>query len=173
MTNTDYLTERLRPGTERFTEAQLAASEARLGQVYPPSFRALLLEHGRFGLHRADDHENMVFEVWPLEEHQTALSRAAGELECEATAESVGEELGLDPEMVAVLEQIVLVGCEHDEDFVGFDLRTRHPDTQEAPFVLQLMDDTEIEYLSEHPEPLELGTTGFDGYLKAHVRRNK
>lgn len=170
-TASEILTERLRPGAEGFTEEQLAASERRLGQNYPPSFRTLVSKHGQFALHRPGQPDNTVFEVWPLEEHQTALARAADELGCDATAEAVSEELGIDSETIAVLEQIVLVGCEYDEDFVGFDLRTRHADTQEAAFVLQLMDDTEIEYLSQHPGRAEAVATGFESYLHDHARR--
>lgn len=166
-TSFSALADRLR-AAEPLAEAQLAAAEQRLGQAYPPSFRTLLLEHGPFALHRAGSPESTVFRVWPLEEHQTALARAAGELECDATAEAVAGELGLPEETIAVLDQIVLIGCEHDEDFVGFDLRTR-AGSGEATFVLQLMDDTEIEYLAEHPGA---DAPGFDAWLERHVRRN-
>lgn len=161
----------LTPSTTIPTEAAIAAAEQRLGHAYPPSFRALLQKHGLFGLHAPGDPTSIRYRTWPLDEHQTALERAADELECEATAEEVAEQLGLDAEMVAALAQIVLVGSEGNTDFVGFDLRTRDGKTQEAAFVLQLMDDTEIEYLAAHPGSET--ALGFDALLEGFERRHR
>lgn len=162
----DLLAARLRAGDERFTAAQLTDVESRLGHSYPPSFRRLLVEHGCFTL-VSPPHGDTSFTVWPLHEHQTALARAAEELECEATAAEVAEQLGLNETDVAVLEQIILVGSTGNTDFIGFDLRTVGDDG-EACFVLQLMDDSEIEYLAANPgdgcEP------GFEAWVVDHAQ---
>jgi hypothetical protein len=87
------------PSTPIPTEAAIAAAEQRLGHAYPPSFRTLLQKHGLFALHAASDPTSVRYRTWPLDEHQTALERAAGEMECEA--EEVAEQLGLDAEIVS------------------------------------------------------------------------
>lgn len=164
------LEQRLVSGAKNLAEAEIAAAEERLGHKYPPGFRALLQKHGAFKLRRPGS-DDAVFEVWPLDEHRTALARAADELECEPTASEVSEQLGLSEESVAVLEKIILVGAEGHEDFVGFDLRTANPATHEATFVLQLMDDTEIEYLAENPGSAPDRAPGFEAWLEDHARR--
>jgi hypothetical protein len=64
------------------TEASNAAVERRLGHAYPPSFRALLQEHGLFGLHAPSDPTSIRYRTWPLDEHQTApISTHPGEFE--------------------------------------------------------------------------------------------
>lgn len=153
------------------TEPEITAAEARLGQPYPPSFRALLVEHGRFRI-VGPSSESVTFEVWPLDEHVTALQRAADELECEATASDVADQLGLEEETLATLAQIVLVGSEGNTDFVGYDLRTRDGTTGEASFVLHLMDDLEIEYLAEHPGGSGDAAPGFASFVAKHATRH-
>jgi hypothetical protein len=166
MSNT-VLQQRLRPGTP-VGDGQISETEARLGHAYPPSFRALLLEHGTFAL-IGPSSEAATFEAWPLAEHKTALERAAEELECDATAAEVGEQLGLPAKTLAALAQIILVGSEGHTDFVGFDLRTRDDQTGEASFVLQLMDDLEIEHLAAHPG--NDNARGFEAWLEKHASR--
>lgn len=141
----------LRAGTYTPTDAQLEEAELRLGTRYPPSFRELVRVHGLFTLHPPHEPSATTFRVWPLAEHRTALARAADEIGCAETVEAVAGALWLPEEVAAVLEQVVVVGCEHDEDFVGFDLRTRDPRTLEAVFVLQSMHEKKLEHLASHP----------------------
>lgn len=162
----------LRPG-EAVTEADLAAAEQRLGVRYPPSYREFMLKFGLFSLgDPGAEHDHLVFRAWPLAEHRTALTRVAEEeLECSPTAKAVAEELGLEEDVVAVLGETILVGCEGHEDFVGFDLRTRG-DGGECAFGLCSMDDSEIEALAEK-KASPCDARGFDQWLAKHINRRR
>lgn len=146
---------------------KLAAQEKALGIAYPPSFKHFVMKQGLFSL--GNPRKGPAYQTWALKEHEKALSKLAGELDCEPNAAEVAGKLGLKPEVVAVLDQIVLVGCEGDEDFVGFDLRTRNAKTGECSFGFVLWDDSEIEALAEeNVEPCQ--GCGFDEWLEEHIR---
>ncbi|HEX7665502.1 MAG TPA: SMI1/KNR4 family protein [Polyangiaceae bacterium] len=167
----DYAkTHRFTPG-EKITAEALDASEAKLGVKYPPSFRDFVLEHGLFSLGARDGGSSWIFVTWPLAEHRTALARLAEEeLECEADVDEVAEQLGCEPEAIAVMKDIVLVGCEGHEDFIGFDLRTRNEETGECSFTLCLQDDVESSALAEE-ESTPCEGRGFDRWLASHIER--
>jgi len=131
---------------------------------YPPSFRDAVIAHGLFSLGDTDAaHSQLVFRCWPLAEY-------ADQLGCEPTADAVSEEIGVDAELVGALEQLILIGVEGHEDYVGFDLRTRNTKTGECRFGLVLFDDTEIDALAnEATRPC--AERGFDAWLAKHVAR--
>jgi hypothetical protein len=138
---------------------------------YPPSFRDALIAHGLFSLGDTDAaHSQLVYRCWPLAQHRSALAEYADQLGCEATADAVSEEIGVDAELVGALDQMILIGVEGHEDYVGFDLRTRNAKTGECRFGLVLFDDTEIDALAnEATRPCAV--RGFDAWLAKHVAR--
>ncbi len=84
----------------------------------------------------------------------------------------VSEEIGVDEELVAALEQVILIGCEGHEDFVGFDLRTRNKKSNECSFTLVLWDDTEIDALANTKTPA-CPARGFDVWLAKYIERRR
>jgi hypothetical protein len=152
-------------------QSAIAARERELDIAFPPSLRAALQKYGCFTLGELDAaYDHLVFKCLPVAEHRSALAEYAEQLECDATAAAVAEEIGLEPDVVAALDQVILVGLEGHEDYVGFDLRTRNPDTGECEFGLVLFDDTEIEALAAK-EPSRCEGRGFDTWLARHVER--
>jgi hypothetical protein len=149
---------------EPVTEAAIAARERELEISFPPSYRAFLLENGRFTLGDEKKHGHHAYVTLDLDEHRTALEDYAEQLECKPTAKAVAEEIGMEPEVVKVLSKIVLVGRNGHEDFIGFDLRSLNRKTKECSFTMVLFDDTEIEALSEE-EPDVCESRGFDDWL--------
>ena len=155
------------------TDGELDARERALGLTYPPSYRDAVRAHGLFTLGSPDaQHDHLAFKCWPLDQHRTALAEYAEQLECEPTAAAVSEQIGVEEDHVAALGQVLLVGLEGHEDYIGFDLRTRNPKTGECSFGLVLFDDTEISALAEEAtEPC--AARGFDEWLAKHVERRK
>lgn len=153
------------------TAAELDAREQQLGISYPPSYRAAVLAHGLFTLGAVDAmHDHLVFRLWPVGEHRTALAHYAEQLDCDATAGAVADAIGVDEAAVAALAQAVLIGVEGHEDYIGFDLRTRNAKTRECCFGLVLFDDTEIEaFANEAAAPCR--GLGFDTWLAEHIER--
>jgi hypothetical protein len=158
----------MNPGTKP-DAAAITTAEQRLDEIYPPSLKRAFAEHGLFTI---GDPElpQLMFKMWPLDEHVTALAHYAEDLECDATAEAVGEAIGMEPSEVAVLADQILIGCEGHEDYIGFDLRTRHPTTHECEIGLVLRDDTEITALSEE-ETTPCEGAGFDRWLAKYLAR--
>ena len=156
------------PG-EAVTEDAIAKREKALKIALPPSYREFLLRHGRFTIGESNPKwDHLIYQTWPLKQHRTALAEYAAQLECDPTAEVVADEIGMDPEVVAALGQIVYVGVQGHEDFIGFDLRTRNEKTGECVFKMVLFDDTEIEAVAEEDtEPCE--GRGFDQWLAEHI----
>ncbi len=158
----------MNPGS-KLNAAAITASEQRLGEAYPPSLKRAYAEHGLFTIGEPALPQ-LLFRMWPLDEHITALAHYAEDLECDATADGVAEAIGMDSDEVAVLGRMILVGCQGHEDYVGFDLRTRNPDTQECEIGLVLRDDTEITALSKKKvEPCP--GDGFDRWLGRYLER--
>ena len=166
---TDYgETHRFCPGANA---GELEAAEKRLGVSLPPSFREFLQQHGFFTLGEPDpEHDHLVFATWPSGDWRTALSEIAEQLGCQPVPADVADELGLEAESVAVLEQQIVIGAEGHEDFMAFDLRTRNPATGECSFGLVLFDDCEIEALAEE-DPQAEPARGFDSWLARHIDR--
>jgi hypothetical protein len=149
--------------------AAIAEAEKRLGEVYPPSLKRAYAEHGLFSIGDPEVRQTM-FEMWPLDDHVTALAHYAEDLECDPTAEAVAEAIGMEAEEVAVLGEVILVGAEGSEDYVGFDRRTRNSATQECELTLCLRDDTEISALAEK-EVAPCEGAGFDRWLARYLER--
>jgi hypothetical protein len=155
---------------ERVTAAALDTRERDLDAPYPPSFRDAILAHGLFSLGKPGTSEQLVYRCWPLAQHRSALAEYADQLDCDPTAAEVASQIGLEEDVVAPLAEIILVGLEGHEDYIGFDLRTRNPKTRECRFGLVLFADTEIEALAnEESEPCE--GRGFDVWLARHIAR--
>jgi hypothetical protein len=113
----------------------------------------------------------LLFKMWPLEDHVTALAHYAEDLECDPTPEAVAEAIGMEPDEVAALGAVILIGCKGYEDYTGFDTRTRNPETKECEIGLCLRDDTEIAALAEEETPPCEGS-GFERWLKRYRERN-
>jgi hypothetical protein len=149
--------------------AAITKAEQRLDEIYPPSLKRAFAEHGLFTI--GDPAlPQLMFKMWPLDEHVTALAHYADELEVDATAEAVAEAIGMEPLEVAVLAEQVLIGCEGYEDYIGFDLRTRHPQTHECEIGLVLRDDAEITALSEE-ETAPCEGSGFERWLAKYQEK--
>lgn len=158
----------MNPGTKP-TPAAIKKAEQRLDEIYPPSLKRALAEHGLFTI-GDPEFPQLMFKMWPPEEHVTALAHYAEDLECEPTAEGVAEAIGMEPTEVAVLEDQILIGCVGYEDYVGFDLRTRHHATHECEIGLVLRDDAEITALSEE-EVAPCPGEGFNRWLEKELAR--
>jgi hypothetical protein len=167
----DYAsTRRFHDGT-RVAAAVLDERERELEEQYPPSFRDAVIAHGLFSLGKPDPaHDHLVFRCWPPERHRTALIEYAEQLDCEPTAAEVASQIGVDEEHVAALGQVILVGVEGHEDYIGFDLRTRNPKTGECHFGMVLFDDTEIEAFA-NADTNTCDSRGFDEWLARHIER--
>lgn len=149
--------------------AAITKAEQRLDEIYPPSLKRAFAEHGLFTI--GDPAlPQLLFKMWPLEEHVTALAHYAEDLECDPTPEAVGEAIGMEPREVAVLADQILIGCQGYEDYIGFDLRTRHPTTHECEIGLVLRDDAEITALSEE-ETSPCEGSGFERWLAKYLAR--
>jgi hypothetical protein len=154
-------------------ESAIAKREKELDVRFPPSYRDALKKYGAFTLGDSSPaHDHLVFKIWPLEDHQTALAHYAEELECDPTAEEVAGQIGMDEDVVAALGKVILIGCEGHEDFIGFDLRTQNKSTGECKFRLTLRDDCEIEALSADKSPFKEGRS-FDEWLTKHIHRRR
>jgi len=164
-------THRFCPATTLVTEAEIAAREEELDVPFPPSYRDALKKYGTFTLGELGKQaDQMVLQIWPLEQHRTALEEYAEQLDCEPTAEAVADEIGVDEEFVAALRKVILVGVQGHEDFIGFDLRTRNRKSGECSFRLTLFDDTEIEALADEDDgPCE--DRGFDEWIERQIKR--
>jgi hypothetical protein len=156
-------------------ESAISKREKELDVRFPPSYRDALKKYGEFTLGERDKKlDHLVFRIWPLSEHRSALAHYAEDLECDPTAEAVAEEIGMEEDTVAVLAKVILIGSDGHEDYVGFDLRTQNPQTMECDFGLCLRDDCEIEALSEEEAaPLSATARGFDEWLPKHIKRRR
>ena len=142
--------------------AELAAAEARLGLVLPPSLKECVQ---KFGLFRLGEKGSRYFylDLWPTDEWHRAVAYYADQLECDPEVAAVAEAIGMEPEECEGLAQTVVIGSGEDEDLLAFDLRTRNPNG-ECAFLRMRLDDTEIDYVTK----LATGTVagrGLDQWL--------
>ena len=156
---------------EAVGESEIAAREREIGVRFPPSYREALVRYGCFTLGTlGGELDHLVCQIWPLEQHRTALAEYASQLECDETAAAVAEEIGLEERVVAALGKVVLFGVDGQEDYLGFDVRTQHSESGECQCRLVLFDDTEIEALAEATVEVYFGR-GFDDWLERHIQR--
>ena len=165
----EYIETHAFKSTQPVTTNDVEEAAKRLGQAIPPSLGEAMIAHGAFTLGDAcPATDSMSYKSWPPSEWRLALDYYADVfLGCDPDPEEVADEAGMEADDVAVLSQIVLIGLEGDEDYIGFDLRTRAAD-EECTFHVMLFEDSEIEEIAGEKPERQKGP-GYDKWLAKHI----
>ena len=142
------------------TEAQLNEAEGRVGPL-PKSYRAFVLEHGRFEI-GADP----AFQLVEPEDIRTMLDELMSMHDAEDAA-GVADSIGIEQDVIEAMAHGVIIAMEGHEDYWVFDTRTRD-DQGECRVIGCLTDDLELEYFAKKSSSKG---RAFEAFLSQEIQR--
>ncbi|MBW1298474.1 SMI1/KNR4 family protein [Aquimarina litoralis] len=141
--------------------------QQRLDIGLPPSYVDFITNHGLFGIGNNTLLPQMYFRLWDLAEIINAKELLFEQYDVESVKD-LADDMDLDESTLKSLDNFIAFAQLGEEDYFGFDARSRSTQTNEMEVSELLFEDDEIQSYAEYkPEIIEVN--GFDLFISGMI----